>query len=202
MASGNTFGAVFWTDGYIDAPMLPHYPGFVKCPVCGKIMEINNLPKFWREKPSIFDEEGLLQKQPAPSKVQDPLRLSIEEYLSLAKRLRDFGKIKNTIINAWWLANHPARENPQAPHQLSGPLYAALERLLPALLKDPCDEQSRLMGAEILRETGAFKACLTELKQTRFSRVRKSKILIRRLALKKDSRVQAINPRPSDYWLR
>jgi hypothetical protein len=33
--SGNTFGAIFWTDGKRDAPMLPDLPWLVKCPHFG-----------------------------------------------------------------------------------------------------------------------------------------------------------------------
>jgi uncharacterized Zn finger protein len=35
IVSGNTFGARFWTDGKVDAPMLPDEPWLVKCQHCG-----------------------------------------------------------------------------------------------------------------------------------------------------------------------
>ncbi|RMG82711.1 MAG: hypothetical protein D6707_02420 [Bacteroidetes bacterium] len=50
IASGNTIGAVFWSDGYIDAPMLPDNPPFVRCPHCkvglwlDKLEEIEERP--------------------------------------------------------------------------------------------------------------------------------------------------------------
>ncbi len=34
MVSGNTFGAKFWLDGKMDAPMMPSYPAYVGCPHC------------------------------------------------------------------------------------------------------------------------------------------------------------------------
>lgn len=34
LASGNTFGARFWTDGWMEAPMLPDRPWLVKCGKC------------------------------------------------------------------------------------------------------------------------------------------------------------------------
>jgi len=34
MASGNTFGAKFWPDGKMEAPMMPSYPEYVGCPHC------------------------------------------------------------------------------------------------------------------------------------------------------------------------
>jgi hypothetical protein len=33
--SGNTIGAVLFTDGKRHAPMFPDHPQFVKCPLCG-----------------------------------------------------------------------------------------------------------------------------------------------------------------------
>jgi hypothetical protein len=43
--SGNTFGAVFWTDGKEDAPMLPERPWLAKCPKCGSLLWIDEIPK-------------------------------------------------------------------------------------------------------------------------------------------------------------
>ena len=34
MASGNTFGAKFWPDGKMDAPMMPDYTAYGGCPHC------------------------------------------------------------------------------------------------------------------------------------------------------------------------
>jgi hypothetical protein len=33
--SGNTIGAIYWTDGKREAKMLPNLPLLAKCPVCG-----------------------------------------------------------------------------------------------------------------------------------------------------------------------
>lgn len=32
LASGNTFGATLWSDGFFDAPMLPEQPALACCP--------------------------------------------------------------------------------------------------------------------------------------------------------------------------
>jgi len=34
LISGNTFGAIFWTDGKMLAPMLPHLPAITRCAQC------------------------------------------------------------------------------------------------------------------------------------------------------------------------
>jgi hypothetical protein len=41
ISSGNTFGAQFWTDGLILAPMLPDQPWLVKCPNCGTLLQFS-----------------------------------------------------------------------------------------------------------------------------------------------------------------
>ena len=43
LLSGNTCGAVFWTDGACDAPMLPDRPELVKCPFCKALVWLEEL---------------------------------------------------------------------------------------------------------------------------------------------------------------
>lgn len=45
MASGNTIGARFWSDGKRNAPMLPDYPWLVKCPKCSHLFWIDEAKK-------------------------------------------------------------------------------------------------------------------------------------------------------------
>lgn len=77
LMSGNTFGAIYWTDGKMEAPMLPILPAIVGCPSCGRtywfedaeeVGEIKfftdntSVPAEWRaaSKPITLDEEKLL----------------------------------------------------------------------------------------------------------------------------------------------
>ncbi len=38
IASGNTIGAIYWTDGKMDAPMLPESNQLIKCPHCHALL--------------------------------------------------------------------------------------------------------------------------------------------------------------------
>lgn len=38
LLSGNTIGARYWTDGKMDAPMMPQYPALVRCAHCQKLL--------------------------------------------------------------------------------------------------------------------------------------------------------------------
>ena len=42
IASGNTFGAKIWSDGKMDAPMLPEHHAFVSCPSCNEPFWVKN----------------------------------------------------------------------------------------------------------------------------------------------------------------
>ena len=43
ISSGNTFGAVYWSDAKREAPMLPESPALVACPNCGTYLWIKSL---------------------------------------------------------------------------------------------------------------------------------------------------------------
>ncbi len=51
--SGNTFSATYWTDGKLDAPMLPNIPLITRCRACGRL--------FWIEDAPIKDEAKLVE---------------------------------------------------------------------------------------------------------------------------------------------
>jgi hypothetical protein len=40
--SGNTFGAIFWTDGFMVAPMMPRFPAITRCTADGPIFWVSS----------------------------------------------------------------------------------------------------------------------------------------------------------------
>ncbi len=42
MASGNTLGATWWTDGFMNAPMMPERLVFARCPVCSELLWLDD----------------------------------------------------------------------------------------------------------------------------------------------------------------
>lgn len=84
IASGNTFGAEFWTDGKREAPMLPEQPWLVICPHCGSAVWIDDLEEIgrlelWKDVQENFDKA-------APCKSP-----TVEEYFRLLKKGRRLG---------------------------------------------------------------------------------------------------------------
>jgi tetratricopeptide (TPR) repeat protein len=72
LSSGNTFNADFFSDGKMNAPMLPEFPKLTICPKCNTI--------FWIDKAEKIAERGNLSKR--NNEEFKACFLNIEEYLS------------------------------------------------------------------------------------------------------------------------
>ena len=154
VASCNTFGAKFYTDGSVYGPMFDRGSPLLICPGCSRY--------FWREDvltlDSIRDSEYFMDAEkkslPGAGWVQghhyeDMVRQSFWRTPDVEKYIR---------IRAWWSSNSPYRENPTQEFRLSTEQEDNLRRLLELL--DADDPHESLMKAEILRELGEFKECL------------------------------------------
>jgi hypothetical protein len=78
LLSGNTFGAIFYSDGFRIAPMLPNLLLLSKCNVCKTFFKLNN--------DNLIDEEDI-----SSSEYEEVPKLSIYdyiEYIDLNPRLK------------------------------------------------------------------------------------------------------------------
>ena len=175
--SGNTFGASFWTDGKMLAPMLPDRPWLVKCPKCGSLLWIDEAKKIERQ--DRFEKEKKWPNAVEPSLPSEEDFLTVLSENKLAKKKKLYARRR-----AWWAANDAIRTNPNATIRFS----PAQEKNLQALsnLMDEKDPGQRITKAEILRELGKFNECITLLAQP-FDRDHHSKVaaFIMNLAEKK-----------------
>ncbi len=77
LLSGNTFGAIFFSDGYIIAPMLIHVPLLRKCINC------NNY--FWRDDPKVeyveYWDHSISDQKNVQNNPKYIKELSFEEYV-------------------------------------------------------------------------------------------------------------------------
>ena len=157
IASGNNFGARYWTDGKVDSPMLPDTPLVAVCPHCRKVDWIKNLP-----------EVGEI---PAPRGFGIPLPeydLSFHEHPFFEVPTGDdyLGFLESTELihdqelylrwTYWHLMNDPRRKT-SVMQPLGIDEVENLQRLL-VLIKSP-SESIRLTKAEIHRELGDFESC-------------------------------------------
>lgn len=154
LLSGNTFGAIFWTDGKMEAPMLPDYPSLVKCPHCRSPV--------WLDRLESLDEINHFESMNASA--EDPLELDQEDYAAYfsSNNLLKPDVEKNLRFRAWWRGNDDRRRGRLSNFtEIETNNLKALAEIL-----DESDDSERLMKAEIMRELGDFDQALELLDQT------------------------------------
>jgi hypothetical protein len=178
VASGNTCGATFWTDGKFEAPMLPDEPWLIACPHCHALAWVDELAEVgrieWRYK---MDEPA--DQFPSAFPGETP---SAEQYFSfLAAGIVEARKRTYVRHRAWRAGNDSRRAGERTA--LSTQESANLEALLAETTG--MEEHDRIARAEMLRELGRFEAVLEALKGD-FDRLRSYAVLIRSLAERHD----------------
>ena len=103
LLSGNTFGARFWTDGKMEAPMLPQYPALVRCAHCQKLLWLPEAREAeFATAPKMFETvKGALD--PTPPTEADYIE-AIESGLA-----SDEEQEKYCRVHAWHLFNDDRR---------------------------------------------------------------------------------------------
>lgn len=184
--SGNTFGATQWSDGKLEAPMLPDRPWLRKSPSEGvlfwmdEIEEIDQCDSFGggqKEDKAWKD----LEYAEEPSE-NDYFRALEEGIANTPERLQYLRK------RIWWVGNDPIRreECDQLPAKHRENLLAYLEQL-------PDGEfDEKLEKVEVLRELGRFDEA-AELLGTKFPKdYARVVALFGRLIEERESRVAKI----------
>jgi len=164
LGSGNTFGATHWSDGKMDAPMLPDFPEIVRCSICDAFIWIkdtreigmydwfnestnDNVPEEWKKAKSVtWPERSDFEKA-----IEQKQGTSIEREKYLRMQL-------------WWHLNDPVRNGERStilPPENAELFFGNLEHLSQLLVDGSPDDQ--IMRAEIARECGDFEKCLVRL---------------------------------------
>ena len=160
IGSGNTFGAQFWTDGYMVAPMLPDFPAITRCTQDG--------PIFWIASAKVVGEISpwggeAASAPPAWKRAESVRALRGDEFLeAIAQGLGDSdNKLSYLRRRAWWDANHarrprvepgpPVAESDFAPGSAA---RANLEALVASM--DESNPDQLLFKAEGLRQLARF----------------------------------------------
>lgn len=147
IASGNTFGATFWTDGKRDAPMLPDQPWLVMCPHCHTPLWIDELEELgeiepWGKRDERF-KDAITYELP-----------SVDDYFAiLEKGIETPEKERYVRLRAWWAGND-ARRNTEIEIQISACEISNLTGF--AQMLDESDANDLVMKAEVMRELGRF----------------------------------------------
>ena len=159
--SGNTFGALVWTDGNRMAPGLPRPPAVVKCGNCGNYYWLHQAERV----NDIYDcSDRLGADQPydpawaSAKEVQEP---GEEEYYeALGTNLAEDPEQEKTLrILTWWRSNDAIRYSSTDGESIGRNEVLRRNNLeaLAELLNEKSDHD-RLMKAEVLRELGEFES--------------------------------------------
>jgi hypothetical protein len=144
--SGNTVGAVLFTDGKRDAPMFPDHPLLARCPVCGRL--------FWVEE--AVEVDSGFEAAEGKMKIQAPSEKELLDYLvgqALPRKQEKYLRFR-----AWWVANDAWRWLPNPKPSFSKEQVKNLKAL--SALLDESDQDQRIFKAEIARELEDFEECL------------------------------------------
>ena len=147
LLSGNTFGADFYTDGKMEAPMLPEQHALFKCPHCQSLM--------WSDDLQLIDPDALDEQ----ANIMPYLVPNFDEYLHKLKD-GDIDKEEYLRVKAWHTGNDQRRKN-NTRKKLSIDEIAnlnALERVLGS------SDNDIVYKAEIKRELSLFGESIDLLK--------------------------------------
>ena len=178
--SGNTIGAMYWTDGKREAKMLPDHPWLAKCPACQGLFWVDEAV----EVDTGFDAAKGKQQVLAPSGKE------MLEFLSGSVLPRD--KEMFLRVAAWRSANDAWRRNPNATPAFSKDQEQNLKALSDML--DEKEPNQRILKAEIARELGEYDKCLRLLSQDFDERYGYAVGFIKKLAKEKVLVVRSISP--------
>lgn len=158
IASGNTFGAKFWTDGVMQAPMLPVTPQIAKCPHCASIVFLQNLElveelgflgpfEFHIDEPNAEPFE--VKKNHSAKTYEHANFLELIQFVTNNKLNSEVERIARIQI---WRKGNDERRASDIPISLIEAEIKNLEQLL--LLLDGPQDYSDLVKAEVLRNLG------------------------------------------------
>lgn len=181
--SGNTFGAIFWTDGKREAPMLPDQPWLVMCPHCHVPLWIDELEELGQTEPW-GDEHGKFKDA---REYEEP---SLDDYFVLIENgIGDPQKERYARLRAWWAGNDERRTNagtiPMSPREI-----ANLTTFTHTL--DESDPNDLVMKAEAMRELGRFDDALSLLAKSVDENIAGAVEIIKGLSEKRDPYVREL----------
>jgi hypothetical protein len=154
LMSGNTFGASIWTDGKMEAPMLPRPPAITRCPSCDTIYWVADAKEVGKY---ATWETKKVQVDPAWENAPKIRELTENEYYeALDSGLATTAEREKQLrVFTWWRSNDRYRKDAALyDYSPDARCKQNMSRLFDLLQPDNVNE--RIMKAELARELGNF----------------------------------------------
>jgi|KBSMisStandDraft_5_1062788.scaffolds.fasta_scaffold11263_1 hypothetical protein len=141
--SGNTFGAIHWSDGKVSGPYVLEIPALGKCPHCKGLLWLQDAPR------------AVLA---ATTRVAPNLSMHLdwkeEDYsTALASDFVQTRQQELFVRNRWWWAINDGHRGHPSKHPTRTPTQHANMEALAEMFSESNDEE-RLLRAELARELG------------------------------------------------
>jgi hypothetical protein len=193
MASGNTFGAKFWPDGKMEAPMMPSYPAYVGCPHCSESFWVEDTKEVgsisWGEEIEITDSGFKPVQNQKHNRYKEPTEKIYLQGLAVSyiNKEREI-YLRTKLMQLYNDVNRDQKvQKPASKDQ-----FANWNRLLEIL--GTIETEEKLLKVEIYREMGKFdeakKAFTGEFDEEYMDTMDRLDKLIEA----RDSRLMCINP--------
>lgn len=157
IGSGNTFGSTLWSDGYLDAPMMPEPVQVTCCPNCHHAFFVNDaddLGRYWT-----YRYSGAGGKDEIPAGYEEAPYIEEADAYGYRRVIADttsVERLRYLRLQLWHTDNHPyrirkptgsARQRSEIRHKY---FVENLDALLALLEDDRGSDQ--IMKAEVLRQ--------------------------------------------------
>ncbi len=174
MASGNTLGAIYWSDSKVEAPMMRGASPVFKCDSCGSFFLTANQPERYSNKE--FGELGVFGF--------DELKAAREQFEKEGTAIdRRFRILQVYGYNDKFFRNRCGEKLTPSAEDV-----AYFRMVVDEILQQPagCDP---ILVAELNRETGRFEECIAQLDRYKDGPHADIAQLIRAAALRGEHRV-------------
>ncbi len=153
LLEGSHGGSVLWTDGYVDAMMMPEQAIVASCKSCEQVVWLTDLEPL---------------EEPDEDTVTSYRELKAREYLDLVEKESSADKERMLMLRtwAWQKSNHARRRKAKASPFTDRERNNMFE--LDALLSDEW-ENELLMKIELARELGNFEQAEKYMEDVDFS---------------------------------
>lgn len=188
LRSGNTFGALSYSDGKVIAPMLPEFPSITKCSKCENI--------FWIEKAKLVGTYDPMSFSSEFPEAEEAVFLSLEEYHTAIEQKLYTNSSEETFLRMrlWWNFNDRVRSGEELFRNESDRLLweININKLMELLDYENLNE--RLMIAELNRNLGNFEKCMEIIASIDSPDLNRIKTQFKNECLKKNENVFQLNP--------